>query len=116
MRSKLIYKILRPAEWEAFQALGQFGGAPVDLADGYIHFSTAKQAMETANKHFADEERVQLVEFEAESFGADLKWEPSRRDDLFPHLYGQSLKAEQIKRIWSMSKEQGGFVLPEEIG
>jgi uncharacterized protein (DUF952 family) len=48
-----VYKILRSEEWAAFDAKGETAGAPVDLADGYIHLSTAAQAPETAAKHFA---------------------------------------------------------------
>lgn len=83
----LIYKIFRAEEWQAFRARGKTRGAPVDVADGYIHFSTAEQARETARKHFAQETGLVLLAIEADSLG-DLRWEPSRGGDLFPHLYG----------------------------
>lgn len=82
-----IYKICPEAMWNEARARGRFEGAPVDLADGYIHFSTAEQAVETAAKHFAGQSGLVLVAFEAEAFGDDLKWEPSRGGALFPHLY-----------------------------
>lgn len=83
----LIYKIATAGQWRAAQENGRFEGAPVDLADGYIHFSTAEQARETAAKHFAGEDGLVLVALEAESLGPELKWEPSRGGALFPHLY-----------------------------
>lgn len=83
----LIYKILRAAEWQAFRNQGATSGAPVDIADGYIHFSTAEQARETARKHFAGEADLVLLAIESERLG-DLRWEPSRGGALFPHLYG----------------------------
>jgi uncharacterized protein (DUF952 family) len=83
----LIYKILRGPEWAAFDATGETAGAPIDLADGYIHFSTAAQARETAAKHFAGQADLKLVAVEAAALGAALKWEPSRGGALFPHLY-----------------------------
>lgn len=93
----LIYKIFRTSEWEAFEAAGQTLGAPVDLADGYVHFSTATQAAETAAKHFAGEDGLWLLALEAESLGEALKWEPSRGGALFPHLY-RSLRIEDV--LW----------------
>ena len=83
----LIYKIFRRPEWEALNTDGETEGAPVDLADGFIHFSTAEQAAETAAKHFAGAEGLILAAIEADSLGEALKWEPSRGGALFPHLY-----------------------------
>jgi uncharacterized protein (DUF952 family) len=82
-----IYKIVPSSLWREAEAAGIFRGAPVDLADGFIHFSTATQAEETAAKHFAGQSDLLLVSVEAETFGARLKWEPSRGGALFPHLY-----------------------------
>ncbi|RIK83968.1 MAG: DUF952 domain-containing protein [Hyphomicrobiales bacterium] len=83
----LIYKIAPGALWRKAEAQGTFAGAPVDAADGYIHFSTAAQVRETAAKHFAGQEDLVLVAVEAARLGAALKWEPSRGGALFPHLY-----------------------------
>lgn len=83
----LIFKIFRAPEWEALQATGRTAGAPIDLADGYIHFSTSEQVAETAAKYFAEVSRLVLVAVEADPLGDDLKWEPSRGGALFPHLY-----------------------------
>src|SRR5262245_61877618 len=85
---KTIYKICHPAAWQAAERAGEFAGAPVDLADGYIHFSTADQVAETAAKHFAGQRDLVLVAVAADALGAALKWEPSRGGALFPHLYG----------------------------
>jgi len=83
----LIYKISPAGLWAAAEAAGRFTGAPVDVADGYIHFSTADQARETAAKHFAGQEGLKLVAVETEALGPALRWEPSRGGALFPHLY-----------------------------
>ena len=85
--SKTIYKICDAAAWHAAEHLGEFTGAPVDLADGYIHFSTAGQVAETAAKHFAGQRDLVLVAVDAVELGPALKWEPSRGGALFPHLY-----------------------------
>jgi len=83
-----IYKILSRAEWSAAQGAGVFTGSAVDLADGFIHFSTAAQAAETARRHFAGQADLVVLEIEADDLGEALTWEPSRGGDLFPHLYG----------------------------
>ncbi len=84
----VIFKILTPTEWAEFRQASVFLGSPVDLADGYIHLSTAAQARETASKHFADQPAPILAAVDRDSLGAALKWEPSRGGALFPHLYG----------------------------
>ncbi len=82
-----IYKISPRDAWQQAEDAGRFAGAPVDLADGYIHFSTAAQVRETAAKHFAGAADLVLVAVDAPALGADLLWEPSRGGALFPHLY-----------------------------
>ncbi|MBX3531541.1 MAG: DUF952 domain-containing protein [Rhizobiaceae bacterium] len=83
----IIYKICPKDLWQQAQASGRFDGAPVDHADGFIHFSTATQAAETAAKHFAGQDGLLLVAVDAGRLGKSLKWEVSRGGALFPHLY-----------------------------
>lgn len=83
----LIYKVATRAQWQAAETTGTFAGAPIDLRDGYIHFSTAEQLPETLAKHFAGQHDLLLIEVEAEPLGAALRWEVSRGGQLFPHLY-----------------------------
>lgn len=110
----LIYKIFRRAEWQSFQAAGVTMGAPVDLADKFIHFSTASQVVETAAKHFADESDLVLVAFDPDKLGRHLKWEPSRGGALFPHLY-RELELDDV--VWDKSLPLGasGHIFPEGV-
>jgi uncharacterized protein (DUF952 family) len=84
----LIYKICPAALWREAEAAGEFAGAPVDRRDGFIHFSTADQVAETAERHFAGETDLLLVAVDADALGEALRFEPSRGGALFPHLYG----------------------------
>lgn len=86
--SDMIYKIAPRRLWEEAERSGAFAGAPVDLADGFIHFSTADQAPETAAKHFAGADDLVLVAVRAGALGDALKYEVSRGGARFPHLYG----------------------------
>lgn len=108
----LIYKIFRRPEWDAFRAAGQTLGAPVDLADGFIHFSTGSQVMETAARHFADVSDLVLVAFDADAMGDALKWEVSRGGALFPHLF-RALRLDEV--VWDKSLPLGatGHIFPE---
>ncbi|NCU19296.1 DUF952 domain-containing protein [Candidatus Falkowbacteria bacterium] len=110
----LIYKIFRRPEWDAFRAAGETSGAPVDLADGFIHFSTAAQVVGTAARHFATESDLVLVAFEAEALGPALRWEPSRGGALFPHLY-RPLRLSEV--VWDRSLPLGatGHIFPEAL-
>ena len=83
----LIFKIVGADQWRAAEAAGAFNGSAIDLVDGYIHFSTAEQAPETAAKWFAGRDDLMLVAVEADKLGKDLRWEASRGGALFPHLY-----------------------------
>lgn len=91
----LIYKIAPASLWREAQDKGQFDGAPIDLADGFIHFSTVDQVEETAAKYFAGQDDLLLIAVEAEALGEALRYEPSRGGALFPHLYG-SLPLEAV--------------------
>src|SRR5690606_12682430 len=109
-----IYKILRRPEWDAFRAAGQTAGAPVDLIDGFIHFSTAPQLAETAAKHFTQDSDLVLLACAAQTLGPALRWEPSRGGALFPHLYRHLTLAEVI---WHKSLPLGasGHIFPEGL-
>ena len=83
----LVFKIMRAEEWEALQRDGRSSGAPIDLADGFVHLSSEEQVAETARRHFAEARGLHLLALEAEALGEALRWEPSRGGALFPHLY-----------------------------
>jgi uncharacterized protein (DUF952 family) len=110
----LIYKIFRKSEWAVLTKSGVTKGAPIDLADGFVHLSTAAQAAETAAKHFAQEDDLMLLALEADLLGPNLKWEPSRGGALFPHLY-RALNLDDI--VWSkpLPKVNGTHQFPEHM-
>jgi uncharacterized protein (DUF952 family) len=83
----LIYKIASAKLWRVAESQGSFTGAPIDLKDGYIHFSTAEQARETVALHFKGQDDLVIAAIDAERLKDNLKWEPSRGGSLFPHLY-----------------------------
>lgn len=108
----LVYKIASAPAWREAEAAGQFLGAPVDLADGFIHFSTAAQVRETAAKHFAGARDLVLVAVEAEALGAALRYEPSRGGALFPHVYAR-LPMDAVRAAMPLERgDDGAVVLP----
>lgn len=88
MADRYAYKLLDAAEWRRALAEGVFLGSEVDLADGYIHLSTAAQLDETAKKHFAGRTDLLRLTVDLDALGDAVVWEPSRGGDLFPHIYG----------------------------
>lgn len=111
--SKLIYKIAPDSLWRDAEAAGVFSGAPIDLADGFIHFSTAEQVRETAAKHFAGQDNLLLIAVDAEKLDDALKWEVSRGGALFPHLY---TPLDPASAVWVRPLplgEDGKHVFPE---
>lgn len=95
---QFVYKICAESLWRQAEAAGRFDGAPVDLADGYIHLSTAGQLRETAARHFRDATGLLLVTVDAAALGKNLRFEPARGGDLFPHLYA-ALPMAAVERV-----------------
>ena len=111
---QLIFKITPRSDWQAAQEAGVFTGAPIDIQDGYIHFSAADQVAETASKHFAGQQDLLLVAVNADALGRNLKWEVSRGGALFPHLYAD-LTMDKV--VWTRAmplSDDGVHVIPME--
>src|ERR1700728_1499548 len=92
--SRIIYHMCRADEWAAAEAAGIYHGSTQDRADGFIHFSTAVQIVESARRHRAGQDGLLLIALDADRLGDRLRWEPARKGDLFPHLYGPLAVAE----------------------
>ena len=94
----IIYKILRRGEYRELSARGRTSGSPDDIRDGFIHFSTAAQLRDTLSRHFSGEDGLVLLEVDAALLAGDLRWEPSRGGDLFPHLHAE-LDIRHVRRV-----------------
>jgi uncharacterized protein (DUF952 family) len=110
----MIYKIFRDNEWAELRDSGETAGAPIDLADGFIHFSTARQVHETADKYFADVPDLWLAAFDEEELGEALKWEPSRGGALFPHLF-RNLKLSEMTWCVPLPVSGKGHDFPDDL-
>ncbi|MBW8755021.1 MAG: DUF952 domain-containing protein [Sphingomonadales bacterium] len=86
-RPAVAYKVLTAEQMAALEHDGTFAGAPVDLADGYIHLSTSEQLDETLARHFAGQDDLHVAAVDLPVLGDAVKWEPSRGGALFPHIY-----------------------------
>ncbi|MFN3615288.1 MAG: DUF952 domain-containing protein [Rubrimonas sp.] len=110
----LIFKIFTADQWDALERDGFTAGAPVDLADGYIHFSTAAQLPVTAFKHFRGKENLVLAAVEAAAVDDALRWEPSRGGEAFPHLYRPLFAADVLWSAPLPLGPDGVHLLPPE--
>lgn len=111
----MIYKICDEALWREAEAAGEFLGAEIDLQDGYIHFSAASQAKETAAKHFAGRNNLLLIAVDEQKMGDALKWEASRGGDLFPHLYGNLSTSDVEWAVPLPLQKDGSHAFPDNM-
>lgn len=111
----LIYKIVSKDEWKKAEDSGVFSGAAVDIADGFIHFSTAEQVTETANKHFKGQTGLLLVAVDEDELDEEaLRYEVSRGGAFFPHLYGD-LSLETVVGVSSFEADENGLFEFSEV-
>ena len=103
-----IYKICPASAWREAERLGVYRGSADDARDGFIHLSTASQLAETARKFFFGQTGLFLVEVDADALGEALRWEPSRNDELFPHLYGE-LDLGAVTDVRSLHARSDGY-------
>jgi uncharacterized protein (DUF952 family) len=108
-----IYKICPASAWREAERLGVYRGSADDARDGFIHFSGASQVAETARKHFSGQSGLFLIEVDADALGDHLRWERSRNDELFPHLYGE-LDLGMVLNVMDMPlRSDGTHAIPE---
>ena len=113
MQDAVAYKVLLPGEWAALLRDGRFEGAPVDVADGFIHMSTSNQLDETLRKHFAGIDDLYIAAIDLTGLGSMVRWEPSRGGALFPHLYGE-LPLDSVVAHGKLARHEDGSVrLPD---
>lgn len=112
---EMIYKVCQQSLFEASLAAGRFLGAPIDAADGYIHFSTAEQLRETLRLYFAGQSDLMLFAVPCARLGDRLVWEPSRGGALFPHVYGELPMAEIGDSAAIAVAADGAVNLPEWV-
>ena len=110
-----IYKICPASAWREAERQGVYHGSPVDLRDGFIHFSTASQLAETARKHFFGQTGLFLIAVDADALGEALRWEPSRNDELFPHLYGELDLGAVADVLELRARPDGSHDIPELV-
>lgn len=109
-----LFKIHTAELWEASAAA--LAWAPIDLQDGYMHLSTDLQVVETAMAHFAGQQGLWLLEIDGPAL-ADLRFEPSRGGDLFPHVYGD-VPREAVVASWELPWDpvSQSFIWPRAAG
>jgi uncharacterized protein (DUF952 family) len=109
MSDALAYKVLTAEQMATLEG-GSFAGGPVDLADGYIHLSTADQLTETVDKHFAGQDDLHVAAVDLEALDKAVKWEESRGGALFPHIYGGPLLLETVVAYGPLERDGNGNV------
>ncbi len=115
MKSGLVYKVLRRAEWTAALEAGLFTGSAADAHDGFIHLSAAHQVRGVCARHFTGEDDLVLLTIEADRLGPALKWETSHKGEAYPHLYG-TLPLALVRAVAEIRRgDDGRLTFPSEI-
>ncbi len=110
---RTIYKICPASAWREAERQGVYRGSADDTRDGFIHFSTSAQVAQTAHKHFFGQTGLFLIAVDSNALGDTLRWEPSRGDELFPHLYGQ-LDLGAVTAVLNLpARSDGGHDIPD---
>jgi uncharacterized protein (DUF952 family) len=107
-RPSVAYKVLTNEQMRDLEA-DCFQGAPIDLADGYIHLSTSHQLTETVGKHFAGQDNLHVAAIDLDALGDAVKWEESRGGQLFPHIYG-ALPLEVVIAYGPLERDDDGTI------
>jgi uncharacterized protein (DUF952 family) len=110
---RTIYKISPASAWREAERAGVYRGSADDARDGYIHLSTAPQLAETLRKHYFGQTGLFLIAIDADALGEVLRWEKSRNDELFPHLYGELDLGAVTDVLELRARSDGGHELPE---
>lgn len=114
MQTKTVYKIVSANDWHQACTSGSYAGSNDDQRDGFIHLSASSQIKGTLEKHFFQQPDLLLVSFSTQDLAPNLKWEPSRNGELFPHYFG-SLPTQLAQHITSIVLDAGGqHQLPEQ--
>lgn len=111
----IVYKVLTAGQWSAFRDAGSFAGAPIDIADGYIHLSTAAQVTRTVDKHFAGQQGLWIVAVDLAMLGDAVRWEVSRGGALFPHVYA-TLPMDAVIAAAPLERDENGAVRLPDAG
>ena len=115
MSKLLIYHMCKRNDWQNAEGSGFYQGSVYDRVDGFLHFSTAQQVAESAARHRANVEDLLLITVDANDLGRSLKWELSRSDQLFPHLYGSLMVAKVISVCDLPLADDGFHQFPNDI-
>lgn len=108
------WKVLTKPQMAELLERRVFAGAPVDLADGYIHLSTLDQLGGTVDKHFAGQHELFLAKIDLAALGDAIRWEVARGAALFPHCYAPLPLTAVLAHGPLLRRADGGFVLPDQ--
>ena len=115
MKPESICKIVTRDEVDHAVIKGLFEGSPLDLADGFLHFSTERQLAGTLSAHFADATELWLMRVNVAAVGESLRWESSRGGEQFPHLYS-SLSMDHVESIQPIRLSHPDAIHPDSVG
>jgi uncharacterized protein (DUF952 family) len=118
-----ILHITNQTDWAAAKLTGHYE-TPSLHSEGFIHFSTANQAVRVANAFYAGQSDLVLLVVEPERLSSELRWDDPAHpgasmntapSEEFPHLYGP-LNLDAVVRVVPLpANSDGTFQLPSDL-
>jgi uncharacterized protein (DUF952 family) len=117
----MILHIASRKDWKAAGSVGAYT-APSLHEEGFIHCSTVKQAVDTANVFFKGQTGLALLCIDESKLTAELKYEAPTGGGahdpsvgkLFPHVYGP-INLDAVTKVLDFPPNRdGSFTLPRE--
>jgi uncharacterized protein (DUF952 family) len=122
MENKMIIHITTREDWEKALISGEYRAASLN-SEGFIHCSTLKQTIDTANVFYRGQSGLILLCIDEAKLKSECKFEKptggAKHDpnvgNFFPHVYGPLNISSVIKIVDFPPGENGLFVLPDGI-
>lgn len=109
-----IFHIALSKEWNQALQDGSYRTGSLEN-EGFIHLSTGKQLLRTANKFYVGNRDVVLLVIDPGLLASELRYEPIEDGQLFPHVYGELNLDAVIKVLPFNPQADGSFVWPEAL-
>ncbi len=107
-----LFHLLGRDDWAHACAAGIYRPASLET-EGFIHFSTDRQLLGSAERFFAGRDDVLVLSVDARKLGPALRFEPVG-DKLFPHLYAPLALAHVNEAVVLPLTSEGRFDVPLE--
>ena len=112
---QMILHITTRSQWEKAISLGIYCDSSLE-DEGFIHCSTQKQILRSANEYYHGQSDLLLLCISASKVEAPIVYEDSyKKGEFFPHIYG-TLNLDAVIHAFDFPPNRdGSFSLPDDF-